>query len=455
MAEDAHTKREAGVQGTIAALNKKYGKNSVTTMASSAYEIPRISTGLLLLDLALAGGFPKGRMVEVFGPEESGKTTMLARVLKNAQRCCVHCGMRATFEVRGTIVVDLPMGMKKEVPNHVIVDCPCHNPRQFYGLWQDIEGTFDPVWFEANGVWLERCFLARPVTVEEAIDLGQGVLESGQFDALFLDSIAMGTTMEEIEKSAADAGRVGGASKHWNSAMRRWQMMQNQAYKKAVENKNPYAASLVPSVFMVNQVREKIGMFVGDPETTPGGKGVRFACSTRIRASGESVKPKKGSDGDSGGDGDSEKDDPMMFHKMRFKVKKSKISPSGYGGEYLICQQKTRFHNMGDVDQDFDLVKYGVSTGIISGAQNAYYMPGVFQMDTDDKPTSDPVRFRGKSQMEEYLATHHDYAEVIYNKIVAKMTGTYYDGEIRKDALGEDYVPQEPTFEDGEDIEVV
>lgn len=445
--------REAAVAGVLGALNKKYGVGAVASMADHAMDIPRISTGVLEMDLALGGGIPKGRIVEFFGAEESGKTTANARCLARAQRCCVHCSMKATFEIQGTVLIKLPMGATREVPNHVIKDCPCHNPRQFYGMWQDLEGAFNPEWFEANGVWLERCYISRPGTVEEAIDIGQGVLESGQFDGLFVDSVAMGTTQEELDKSAADSSRVGGSSKQWSAAMRRWQMMQNERYRAAIAKNDGLAASLVPTIFLINQIRMKIGMFVGNPETTPGGKGIPFAASARIRTAGDAVAPKKGESDEMKDDG-GEKDNPMMFHSLRFKVKKSKVSPSGYGGEYKICQQKTRFHNLGDVDQDFELIKYAVNCAIISGTQNSYYMPGVFMEDTEGKPTETPRRFRGKSEMEEYVATHKDYAEKLYDKIVAKMTGTYYDGEIRREALGEDYVAPQ-AFDDGRDVDVV
>lgn len=407
--KDSYDERMAGIDATVGQLQKKFGKGALTTMSEHRLEMQRISTGVLELDLALGGGVPRGRITEFFGPEESGKTTRMAATIANAQRCCVTCGMRAAFEVRGKIRVELPFGEVREVDKHVIKSCPCGKPRQCFGMLSDLEGTFDPDWFIKQGVWLEACYLSRPVTLEECIDVVQGALESGQFDVVAVDSVAMGTSAKEATKSASD-DTVGLNARKWGEAMRKWQLMLQQNYRKAFDAGDVSAMSKIPTIILINQVRMKIGVMFGNPETTPAGKAIPFAASCRVRFSGSEIKEDK----------EAEERGVLSEHLMKFKVRKSKVSPSGYGGEYKLMQSDTKFFKTGQIDQTADLVKYGIKSEVIGGHQGAYTLLGY--KDSRGKP----LTFRGKSAIEELFAQDHELAMKMYDQIIGRMTGTMY-----------------------------
>jgi RecA/RadA recombinase len=429
--------RKKGVDIVVDKMQKDYGKGALTLMSDHALDIPRISTGLLSMDVHTGGGVPKGRITEFFGPEESGKTTRMAATIAQAQRTCVHCGKRGRFIVYGTVKVPLPGDMSLEVPNHVLVECPCGNPRQFMAAHFDIEGSYDPVWFMAQGVWLEHCFLSRPIVLEEAVDVVQGVLESGKFDMVSFDSVAQGTSKQEVEKSAADA-TVGLAARLYNSAMRRWQVMQNQTYRRAFDKGDMVAVNCIPTILLINQVRMKVGGY-GNPETTPGGNGIRFSASLRIRFQGAEAAKEGGGDASKGiSVGEKQTGGYLKTHVMKFKIAKSKVSPKGYGGEYLLVQEDTPFYRLGEIDQSNDLVEFGLKSGVIYGEPNSYRIEGVVE---DPKNVSKkeldklegvlPLkRFRGKSEMELFMSENRDEARRIYDLIVFKMTGTSYDGTL-------------------------
>ena len=197
--------------------------------------------------------------------------------------------------------------------------------------------------------------------------------------------------------------------------MRKWLLMQRQQYRKAFDAKDENAAARVPTILLINQVRLKIGVMYGDPETTPGGMSTLFATSARVRTSSGKIE------------GQDKDDKNLSLHNLRFKVKKSGVSASGYDGEYKLIQHNTEFHKAGEIDQDDMLAKYALRSGIVTGTPNAYVMESCL-VPEDGETEIKPKKFRGVSQIELALAQDKALANRVYDEIVLRMTGTKYSG---------------------------
>jgi recombination protein RecA len=218
--------REQALDMALGQIERQFGKGSVMKMNDqAAVAIPAISTGSLSLDLALGiGGLPRGRVIEVFGPESSGKTTLVYHVIAEAQR-------------RGGICAFI-----------------------------DAEHSMDPAYAKRIGVNIDELLVSQPDTGEQALEITETLIRSGGIDIVVLDSVAALVPRAEIEGEMGDSF-VGIQARLMSQALRK--------LTGAVSRSNT-------ALVFTNQLREKIGVMFGNPETTPGGRALKFYASVRL-----------------------------------------------------------------------------------------------------------------------------------------------------------------------------
>lgn len=248
--------RKKALDTAIGQIEKQFGKGAVMKMGqATAMNVDAISTGSLGLDLALGiGGVPKGRIIEVYGPESSGKTTVALHIVAQAMKA----GGEAAFI--------------------------------------DVEHALDPIYAKALGVDIDSLLVSQPDTGEQALEIMEALIRSGAIDVIVLDSVAAMVTRAEID------GEMG--STHVGLQAR----LMSQALRKLT---SVISKSNCVAVF-INQIREKIGVVYGNPETTPGGRALKFYSSVRLEVrKGEAIK--NGTD--------------IIGSKTKVKVVKNKVAP--------------------------------------------------------------------------------------------------------------------------------
>jgi recombination protein RecA len=244
------------LMNTLAQIEKQFGEGAIMPLgADSSVAIEGISTGSLSLDLALGGqGIPKGRVVEIFGPESSGKTTLALHVVANAQR---HEGIAAFI---------------------------------------DAEHALDPSWAKKLGVDLETLLVSQPGCGEEAMHITEMLIRSNAVDAIVIDSVAALVPRKELEGEMGDS-HVG---------------LQARLMSQALRKLTGAISKSKTSVIFINQIREKIGVMFGSPETTPGGRALKFYSSCRI---------------DVRRIGQLKEGEEVVGQRVRAKVVKNKVAP--------------------------------------------------------------------------------------------------------------------------------
>jgi len=295
MIEESNNKEKA-LAAALAQIERQFGKGSMMRLGDTKLEpIPAISTGSLGLDIALGiGGLPRGRVVEIYGPESSGKTTLTLQVIAEAQKAGGTCA------------------------------------------FIDAEHALDPIYAGTLGVDVDNLLVSQPDTGEQALEICDMVVRSGAVDVVVIDSVAALTPKAEIEGDMGDI-HMGLQARLMSQALRK--MTGN------IKNSNTL-------VIFINQIRMKIGVIFGSPETTTGGNALKFYASVRldIRRIG-SVK-----------DGDE-----VVGNETRVKVVKNKVAPPFKQAEFQIMYG-TGIYRMGEV------IDLGVKQGLIekSGAWYAY-----------------------------------------------------------------------------------
>ena len=295
MIEDNGNKEKA-LSAALAQIERQFGKGSMMRLGDTErVAIPAISTGSLGLDIALGiGGLPRGRIVEIYGPESSGKTTLTLQVIAEAQKAGGTCA------------------------------------------FIDAEHALDPIYADNLGVDVENLLVSQPDTGEQALEICDMVVRSGAVDVVVVDSVAALTPKAEIEGDMGDS-HMGLQARLMSQALRK--MTAN------IKNSNTL-------VIFINQIRMKIGVMFGSPETTTGGNALKFYSSVRldIRRIG-SIK----------------EGDEVVGNETRVKVVKNKVAPPFRQTEFQImyCQG---IHHLGEV------IDLGVRLNLIdkSGAWYAY-----------------------------------------------------------------------------------
>ncbi|MEM1173167.1 MAG: recombinase RecA [Pseudomonadota bacterium] len=323
--------RKKALAQALGQIEKQFGKGSVMRLGDSnaAKDIEAVSTGSIGLDVALGiGGVPKGRVVEIYGPESSGKTTLTLQVVAEAQKT----GGTAAFV--------------------------------------DAEHALDPVYAEKLGVNVDELLVSQPDTGEQALEITDMLVRSGAVDVIIVDSVAALTPKAEIEGEMGDS-HVGLQAR-----------LMSQALRKLTGNIKRSNAMVI----FINQIRMKIGVMFGSPETTTGGNALKFYSSVRldIRRIG-AIK----------------KGDEVIGNQTRVKVVKNKVAPPFKQTEFEILYGE-------GISREGEIIELGVAHGLIDKA-GSWYSYG-----------SDRIG-QGKENVREYLKTNPETAQEIEAKIRAKL----------------------------------
>ncbi|MGJ8682522.1 recombinase RecA [Paraglaciecola sp.] len=318
--------KSKALSAALGQIEKQFGKGSIMKLGDNkTMDVETISTGSLMLDVALgAGGFPMGRIVEIYGPESSGKTTLTLEVIAEAQRNGKVCA------------------------------------------FVDAEHALDPIYAAKLGVDVNELLVSQPDTGEQALEICDMLTRSGAVDVIVVDSVAALTPKAEIEGDMGDS--------HMGLQAR----MLSQAMRKLTGNLKQSNTMMI----FINQIRMKIGVMFGSPETTTGGNALKFYASVRvdIRRIG-AVK----------------EGDEIVGNETRVKVVKNKIAPPFKQAEFQIMYGQ-------GINRDGELIDLGVKHGMVNKA-GAWYSYG------DDRIG------QGKANATKYLKEHPETRDELNKRL--------------------------------------
>jgi len=338
--------KEKALSAALGQIERQFGKGSIMKLGdNSTMDIETVSTGSLSLDIALgAGGLPMGRVVEVYGPESSGKTTLTLEVIASAQREGKVCA------------------------------------------FIDAEHALDPIYAEKLGVDINELLVSQPDTGEQALEIVDMLTRSGAIDIIVVDSVAALTPKAEIEGDMGDS--------HMGLQAR----MLSQAMRKLTGNLKKSNTMLI----FINQIRMKIGVMFGNPETTTGGNALKFYASVRldIRRIG-AVK----------------NGDEIIGNETRVKVVKNKIAPPFKQAEFQILYGQG-INNLGE------LIDLGVKNGFVEKA-GAWYSCNGERIG------------QGKANAAKYFEEHPEMAKDVDTKLRELFLSKNEPAEVEK----EDVIP--------------
>ncbi|NPA53270.1 MAG: recombinase RecA [Aquificae bacterium] len=321
--------KKKALESALAQIEKRFGKGSVMTFNSEAIKtVEAIPSGSLTLDLATGiGGIPRGRVTEIYGPESSGKTTLTLHIIAEAQKR----GGKAVFI--------------------------------------DAEHAFDPKYAKAIGVNLEDLIISQPDYGEQALEIAETLIRSGVVDVVVIDSVAALVPKAELEGDIEDSN-VGLHARLMSKAMR--------VLKGAVNKSNT-------ALILINQIREKVGVMFGNPETTTGGRAIKFFADMRLEVRKKDLK-------DSG---------EKVGSRVKVKVVKNKLAPPFKEAEFDVIYGE-------GISKEGELLDLGEELGIIkkSGAWYSYGEQKIGQ---------------GREKAREFLKHNPEIADEIEKKIREKL----------------------------------
>ncbi len=319
--------KQKALEQVLSQIEKQYGKGAIMKLGAGAADtnIEVLPTGCLALDLALGvGGVPRGRIIEIYGPESSGKTTVALHVIAETQK-------------KGGIAAFI-----------------------------DAEHALDPTYAAKLGVNLEDLYVSQPDTGEQALDITESLVRSGAVDVLIVDSVAALTPKAEIEGEMGDQ-HVGLQARLMSQALRKLTGITNKSKT---------------CVIFINQLREKVGVMFGSPETTPGGKALKFYASIRIDVrKADAIKDSEG----------------LIGNRTKAKIVKNKVAPPFKTAEFDMIYGE-------GVSQEGCVIDLGVEFNILekSGAWFSY---------NGDKFAN------GKEKAREYLRNNPEFMKEIEMKV--------------------------------------
>jgi recombination protein RecA len=327
-------KRKA-LESALASIERRFGKGSIMPLRSAErVKVEAIPTGSIALDIATGvGGIPKGKIIEIFGPESSGKTTLALHVIAEAQK-------------KGGIAVFI-----------------------------DAEHALDPKYAQKIGVDLDNLYISQPDYGEQALEIAESLLRSGAVDVIVIDSVAALVPKDELEGEIGEA-HVGKQARLMAQALRK--------LKSLAHNANA-------AVIFINQLREKIGVMFGNPETTPGGRALKFFADMRL---------------DVRRIGDAKEGDSRIGSRVRVKVVKNKLAPPFREAEFDMIYGE-------GICKLCDLIDTASELGVIKKS-GAWYSYGETRLG------------QGRDQAKKFLQENPELAQEIEKKVreVAKIAGT-------------------------------
>lgn len=331
MPHDAASQKKQAVSSAIEQIQKQFGKGAIMRLGERAsVNVEVVKTGILPLDIALGvGGIPKGRIIEIYGPEASGKTTLSLSLIAQVQK---EGGVAA---------------------------------------FVDAEHALDPVWAKTLGVDLDNLLISQPDAGEQALEIAESLIRSGGVDIVVIDSVAALVPKAEIEGEMGDS-HMGLQARLMSQALRK--------LTSVVSRSNTI-------VVFTNQLRMKIGVMFGNPETTPGGLALKFYCSVRMDV--RKIETLK-------------KGDQVVGSRVRVKIVKNKVAPPFKEAQFTI--------NASGVDRDEALIDAAIQIGILEKS-------GSF-LKKDDK-----VVGHGKEQLKESFEKDPKLRSSIEKEVYVKAFG--------------------------------
>jgi len=321
------TDKKKALETALAQIEKNYGKGAIMRLGEDIpVNVEAVPTGSLSLDLALGvGGVPKGRIVEIYGPESSGKTTLALHILASAQKA----GGEVAFI--------------------------------------DVEHALEPAYARALGVNIDELLISQPDTGEQALDITEALVRSGAVDVVVVDSVAALVPRSELEGEMGESS-VGVVARLMSQALRK--------LAGTISKTNCI-------VVFINQLREKIGVMYGNPETTPGGRALKYFSSVRIDVRRVETLKVNGE---------------MVGNRTRAKIVKNKVAPPFKEAEFDIIYGEgiSRIGELIDLGARLDLVEKSGAWFTVNGE-----------------------RFQGRDAVKDYLQSNPDMADALEQQIRA------------------------------------
>jgi recombination protein RecA len=348
----ATSEREKSIEQALAQIERRFGKGAIMKLGEAAkVHVEIIATGSIALDLALGvGGVPRGRITEIYGPESSGKTTLCQHIIANAQRA------------------------------------------GGYAAFVDAEHALDPTYAARCGVDTNNLLISQPDTGEQALEIVDALVRSNAIDVVVIDSVAALAPRAEIEGEMGDS-HVGLQARLMSQAMRK--------LTAAISNSNT-------AVIFTNQLREKVGVMFGNPETTAGGKALKFYASVRLDIRRiDSIK--QGQD--------------VTGSRTRVRVVKNKVAPPFKVAEFDIMYSE-------GISREGGLIDLGLEMGLVKKS-GAWFTVGDIRLG------------QGRENAKEFLRQNTDVAAALDEQIRGNMISYNKETEEEVEDEGEEAVDEE------------